>query len=327
MQAIVISKFGGLEVLEHKTNLEIPKLNSHQVLVEVKAIGINPVDTYIRSGAFGPVQFPHILGTDGAGIIAAVGGDVKKYKPGDHIYFFVPSHAYASHLVANESQIHPLPAKYSFAQGAALGIPYLTALRAFLQLGKKVRKIKNKGITPIVLIHGGSGGVGIASIQIAHVLGYTTFATASTDEGRKLMLEQGADKVFDHSDPTYLQQIKAAAKARDGVDLILEMLGNVNINADLDLVNKFGGVIIIGSRGDGTISPVKLMGKDSYIKGLLVFNMVEKEFEECFEWLDRNLAEGKLNPIVGRELPLKDAAVAHKDILEKKAFGKIVLKP
>lgn len=257
---------------------------------------------------------------DAAGMVEAIGAGVNGVTPGDHVYTSdTLTGSYAEFALCERKSIHHLPAGITFAQGAAINIPYATAYRALHH-----RARAQAGET--VLIHGASGGVGIASTQIARTMGLTIFGTGGTDAGRRLVAEQGAHQVFDHRDPTYLEQILKATDGR-GVDIILEMLANVNLAKDLPLLAKSGRVIVIGSRGNVEITPRELMKRDADIRAMTLFNASESELFSIHAGLQVGLENGTLRPVVGREMSLADAAKAHVAVLEPGAYGKIVLKP
>src|SRR5262245_40840614 len=175
MKAIRVTQFGGPEVLRVEEVAE-PRPGAGQVLVRVQAVGVNPVDTYIRSGAYArKPELPYTPGTDAAGTVAAVGEGVTTVSAGDRVYTSgTVTGAYAEIAVAEVSQVHPLPEKASFPQGAAVNVPYATAYRALFQ-----RARGQAGET--VLVHGASGGVGIASVQLAVAAGMTVYGTAGTE--------------------------------------------------------------------------------------------------------------------------------------------------
>jgi NADPH2:quinone reductase len=176
------------------------------------------------------------------------------------------------------------------------------------------------------LIHGASGGVGIASVQIARAAGLTVIGTAGSDKGLALVREQGAHHVLDHRAPGYLDQIVALTEGR-GVDVILEMLANVNLGKDLTVLAQGGRVVVIGSRGTVEINPREAMARDAAILGMTLFNTSEQDAASIHAALVAGLENGTLRPIVGRELPLAEAPQAHRAVMESGAYGKIVLIP
>jgi NADPH:quinone reductase len=320
MKAIIVREFGSPEVMKIE-EVSIPKVEASQVLVRVKAIGINPVDTYIRSGIYPNVPtLPYTCGKDAAGIVEAIGENVTKVKVGDRVYTADSvTGTYAEYVVCKENQVNHLPENVSFEQGAGVFVPYATSFRALFQ---KAKAKKNE----TVLVHGASGGVGIAAIQWAKNAGLTVIGTASSDEGKKLIKEQGADFVFDHSDENYLKQISEVTDGK-GVDIILEMLANVNLVKDFDVLAKFGRIVVIGNRGSLEFNPRLTMGKDATIYGMSLFNFPPEDEAEIHENIYKGLSKGYLKPIVGKTFSLAQAPQAHHEVIESKAFGKIILLP
>jgi NADPH2:quinone reductase len=252
--------------------------------------------------------------------VEAVGEGVNRVKPGDRVYVAKTlTGAYAEFALTMESQVHPLPAKITYAQGAGVWVPYGTAYHALYQCARA-----RAGET--LLIHGASGGVGIASVQIARAMGMIVLGTAGTKKGLELVKREGAHHVFDHTQPGYLEQILKVT-SRQGVDLILEMLANVNLAKDLKLLAFQGRVVVIGSRGDVTITPRDLMTRRASIHSFTLWGITEAEDKEIHAGIVAGLEDGTLRPIVGKELPLAEAARAHKEVMEPGAFGKIVLVP
>ena len=318
MKAIRVREFGGPEVLRLE-DVPTPRPAAGQVLVRIHAVGVNPYDTYMRNGTYAiKPPLPYTPGSDGAGVVEAVGEGVTKVKKGDRVYVArAVTGAYAEYALTLESQVHRLPAKVSYAQGAGVWVPYGTAYHALYQSAKG-----RAGET--ILIHGASGGVGIASVQMARASGLTVLGTAGTPKGLELVEREGAHHVFDHTKPGYREQILEATGGR-GADLVFEMLANVNLGHDLKLLAPQGRVVVIGSRGDVTISPRDIMTRRGAILAFTLWGITEAEEAEIHAGLIAGLENGTLRPIVGKEMPLAEAPRAHKEILEPGAFGKIVL--
>lgn len=324
MNAIRVHQFGDPSVMK----LEVvpdPSAGAGQVLVDIKAVGVNPVDTYIRSGQYASLPpLPYTPGSDASGLIAAVGSDVHGFKAGDRVYISgtVDGRAYGSYAqraVCTMDQVHHLPDHVTFAEGAGVGVPYVTAWRALFDKGRAV-----PGET--VLIHGASGAVGVAATQIASAAGLRVFGTAGTERGRQLAREQGAYEVFDHSAPGYEKDVLAMTGGR-GVDLIIEMLANVNLVKDLDLIAKRGRIAIVGNRGAIELNPRAIMGKDATIVGFTNWNALPGELATAHAAIVAGMERSGYKPRVGKELPLADAARAHEAVLKPGAYGKIVLIP
>jgi NADPH2:quinone reductase len=320
MKAILVREFGGLEVLKLE-EVPTPKPAAGQVLVRIHAAGVNPYDTYMRAGTYAiKPPLPYTPGSDGAGVVEAIGDGVKKLKPGDRVYTAkTVTGAYAEYALTLEEQVHPLPEKISFGQGAGVWVPYGTAYHALHHSARA-------HASETVLVHGASGGVGIAAVQMAHAMGLTVFGTAGTPKGVELAKREGAHQVFDHSKAGYQEEIMKATGGR-GLDIVLEMLANVNLSADLNLLAMNGRVIIIGNRGEITINPRDLMRRRASARGFTLWAVTPAEEAEIHGGLFAGLENGTLRPIVGKELPLAEAARAHKEILEPGAAGKIVLVP
>ena len=317
MKAIRVEQFGEPEVMK-LVELPQPRPEAGQVLVRMHAIGVNPVETYIRAGTYPrKPALPFTPGNDGAGVVEQVGQDVT-LRPGDRVYTAGSiSGTYAEYALCNAAQVYPLPANASFAQGAAVGTPYATAYRGLFQ-----RAQAKPGET--VLIHGASGGVGTAAVQLARARGLRVLGTAGTDRGRELVREQGAHDVFDHRAPDYLAQILNATSGR-GVDVVLEMLANVNLGKDFTILAPRGRIVVIGNRGRVEIDPRDAMSRDADIRGMTMPNTPPAERASIHAALVAGLENGTLRPVIGKELPLAEAPQAHRAVMEPGAFGKIVL--
>ena len=320
MKAILVKEFGAPDVLALET-VPDPVPGWEQVIVQIAAAGVNPVDTYIRSGAYAvKPELPYTPGADGAGVISALGGGVSGLRTGDRVYVTGSlSGTYAERAVCSFKQVHPLPASLSFAQGAALGVPYTTAHLAVFARGRALAGER-------VLIHGGTGGVGLAAIQLARAAGLTVLATGGSAAGRTLAAAQGAHAVFDHHQPGYLDEILLHTAGR-GVDLIIEMLANVNLGKDLTLLAPGGRVAIVGSRGPVEINPRDAMTRSATILGVMLFAASPAERTCITAALGAGLENGSLRPVIAREFPLADAAAAHRVVMEPGAAGKVVLIP
>jgi len=320
MKAIRIHEFGNPEVMKIE-EIPDPKPGAGQLVVQIYAAGVNPVDAYIRSGLY-PLkpELPFTPGMDAAGVVEAVGDGVKKFNPGDRVYIAgTISGSYAEKAICRESQVHFLPHKLSFVQGAAVGVPYGAAYRALFQ---KANAVPGE----VVLVHGASGGVGIAAVQLARAAGMLVIGTAGTEKGRLLVTEQGAYHVFDHHASDHMEQILKLTDGK-GVDVVLEILANVNLGKDLGILAQNGRVVIIGSRGNVEIDPREAMRRDAVILGMVLMNATECEMFSIHSALVAGLENGTLSPVVGREFPLQEAARTHHEIMESNTFGKIVLLP
>ena len=320
MKAIVVREYGGPEVMRLE-EAPTPVPGEGQVLVRMIGAGVNPADTYSRSGAYAnKPTLPFTPGTDGAGLVDSVGPGVSLARPGDRVYVAGSlSGTYAEYALSLESRVHRLPERISFSQGAGVFVPYATAYRALVQLARSRAGER-------LLVHGASGGVGIAALQFACAAGMRAIGTAGSDQGCELALREGADKVVDHRKEGYREEALRLAGGK-GFDVILEMLANANLGADLTMLAQRGRVVVIGSRGEATINPRDLMSRDAAVFGMLLWNMPDEDSASAHAAIVAGLENGTLRPIVGAELPLAKAPEAHRKVLEAGAYGKIVLLP
>ena len=196
-------------------------------------------------------------------------------------------------------------------------VPYGTAYHALYHQAKA-------HASETVLVHGASGGVGIAAVQIGRAIGLRVLGTAGTPRGLEIAKREGAHAVFDHRKAGYQDEILQATGNR-GVDIILEMLANVNLSHDTKLLANNGRVIVIGSRGEVTINPRELMGRRASIRGFTLWAVTPEEEADIHAGIFAGLENGTLRPIIGKELPIAEAVRAHKEILEPGSAGKIVL--
>ena len=337
MKAVRVHGFGGPEVLVVEEVPE-PSPAPGEILVRVRATGVNPVDTYIRAGVYAELPgLPYTPGGDAGGVVMEVGastpeatgdatdssaggGPAWSPEPGDRVYTSGSlTGTYAELALCRAEDVHPLPEELTFAQGAAVGTPAVTAFRALFQRGRA-----RPGET--VLVHGGSGAVGLAAVQLATAGDLTVLATAGSAEGRALVLEHGAAHAFDHHDSGHLDAIRELTGGR-GVDLIVELLANANLGRDLPALAPRGRVVVVGSRGRVEVDPRDLMNREAAILAMRLPNARPEELAAARAGVQAALESGHLRPVVGRELPLADAAETHRLIIEGPALGKLVLVP
>lgn len=321
MKAILAHQFGGPDVLRYD-DLDEPQPGPGQVRVRLHAVGVNPFDTYMLSGTYAiKPPLPYSPGADGAGVVEAVGAGVTGVAVGARVYtggtVDSPSYgAYRQVVLCTESQVHPLPERVSFAEGAAVNVPCLTAHIA-------LERATPRG-GEVVLIHGASGSVGLAAVQMARAAGLTVIGSAGSADGLALVEEEGAHHAVDHRDPQHVERIMSLTNGR-GPDVILEMLANVNLDHDLTMVAPRGRIVVIGNRGRIEIDPRKIMGKHSVVTGLALWGVSAEEAARGHDAIAVGLASGALRPVVGTELPLAEAAEAHRRVMAPGAKGKIVL--
>ena len=324
MRAIVVREFGGPEVLR-LSDVGVPAPGASEVRVRLRAAGVNPVEAYIRTGTYARCPaLPYTPGTDGAGPIEAVGAGVTGVRVGDRVYV-AGTHArhctgtYAEAVVCDASAVHPLPASVAFEAGAAVGVPAATAYRALFH---------KAALAPseVVLVHGASGSVGLAAVQLARAHGARVIGSAGSDAGLGVVADAGAHHVIDHRDETHVAQVREITGGR-GADVIVEMLANENLERDLDALAPFGRVVVVGSRGSLTFTPRLTMGKDATVVGMTLWNVPPADLASIHAALGAALESGVLRPVVGDTIPLAEAARAHAEVLSRRARGKLVLVP
>ena len=325
MRAIRIRSFGGPEVLKLEENLPILEVESRQVLISVKSVSINPVDTYIRSGQYARLpSLPYTPGHDCSGVIECVGDKVTHFKPGDRVFSLrTITGSYSTHTICDVDYVNILPDCLPFREGACLGTTYHTAYRALVLVG---------GVKPgqLVLVHGSSGGVGTACLQICRLMGVRSVGTAGTADGEKAARISGAESVVNHRQEQYVDTLRQLSEANGGFDVIIENASHINLDKDLDLVSNKGIVVAVGSKGMSTVEmvPRKLMGKESRVTGMLLWNATPGELTQTHAAILAGVRSGVLRPVVSHEFELAEASRAHEQLMSGKgAAGKIVLTP
>ncbi|XP_050032318.2 quinone oxidoreductase-like [Dermacentor andersoni] len=327
MRAIRVNKLGGPQVLQLSEKVPVPEVEPRKVLVRVKAAGVNPVDTYIREGMFAyTYPVPFTPGKDGAGVVEEVGEGVGNVKRGERVFFSIRdaknTHgSYAQYCLVSDTDVWRLPERMSFEKGAALGIPYFTAYRAIVLKAKAQASHR-------LLVHGASGSVGTASIQIAkRLVGCQVAGTAGTSYGMELVKSLGAEFTACHKQRDYLPKIMEWTEGQ-GLDVVIEMLANVNLDNDLTLLRKNGVVIVVGNRGSTKIDARHMMGKETSITGAALFASTPEEWQATAEAVIKGIEDGWLDPVMDRTYPLGDAKAAHHDIINSKgAKGRLVINP
>ncbi len=319
MKAIRVHQFGGPEVL-HLQDVPDPQPGPGQVVVRVHAAGVNPVEAYIRTGTYAvKPNLPYTPGVDAGGVVVAVGPGVTRVKAGDRVYTTASiTGTYAEQALCDEARVQRLPERVSFEQGAAMGVPYGTAYRGLFQRA-------DAKPAETVLVHGASGGVGTAAVQLAHAAGMVVIGTAGSEDGMKLVKEQGAHHALNHSTEGYLDELMKLTEGR-GVDVIIELLANKNLARDLTVLAKKGRVAVIGNRGTIEINPRDAMAREADIRGVTLMNTSDAEYKEMHAALVAGLESGALHPVIGEKIPLAEAARAHTEIMSGSgARGKMVL--
>ena len=320
MKAIRAHSFGGPNVLQLE-DIADPIPGPGEIVIDVRAAGVNPADTYMRNGTYAIVPpLPYIPGGDAGGVVSAIGADVHTASIGDPVFVgtalsFDLTGCYAEKVKRKASEVLPLPSGVSFAAAAAFGVSYTTAHYSLFERGGG-----RAGET--VFIHGASGSVGTSAIQLAKRAGLKVIGSGGTARGLELIIKEGADHAVDHTKKGYLDKVKVVTGGK-GPELILEMLANVNLAADMDIAAKYGRIVVIGNRGDITINPRVAMMKELDIRGIALWNVKPKLVAPMMKDILAGVASGDLRPIIGREMPLAEAAKAHVEVLQPGALGRV----
>ncbi len=312
MKAIRVHAFGDPDVLQVE-EIPTPAPGPGEVLVRLRAAGVNPVETYVRSGNYARLpDLPYTPGGDGAGDVEAVGEGVSSLRAGDRVYV-TQGATYAQYCTCPAAAAHPLPARISYAQGAALGIPYATALYALRRTSARAGDW--------LLVRGGSGAVGVAAVQLAKARGLRSVATAGTPEGLQMLREIGADAALSHDD----KEGARAATGGHGFDVVIDVAAHQGLGQDLELLAPGGRVAVIGARGPAEIQPRMLMSVGGSVHGVLLFLLDDEELGRLHREIVAGLRDGTLTPVVGKSFPLEDAAQAHRAVLQSGARGKVTI--
>jgi NADPH2:quinone reductase len=319
MKAIVVQEPGGPEVLRIE-EVSDPTPGAGQVVVKIGAAGVNPFETLRRAGTppYNTGPLPYTPGCDGAGEIVAVGLD-SKWKVGDRVFVWSPkgSGTYAELALCDQDDVYPLADSVSFEQGAAIGVPYATAHRALF--GKA-----NGQKDEFVFIHGATGGVGVAAIQLAQRAGLKVGGSAGDAEGEEFLESLGVRYTTNHKVSDHLSDVLGMTCGA-GCDIILEMAAHVNLGKDPEVLAPGGRIVVIGSRGEVTVNPRDWMSREAVVYGMTLFNTPPAQMREILNDVAAGLADGSLQPVIGQKFSLDEAPQAHAAILEGGARGKIVL--
>jgi len=322
MKAIHVHEFGDPEVMVFEDAAD-PSPGAGQILVDVKAAGVNPVDTTFRSGAHPlskSLALPWTPGVDAAGDVLAVGEGVSGFAPGDRVFGAAVSGSYAEKALLSSLRTAKLPGNLSYEEGASLPVVLYTAYYALIYKAQL-----KAGET--VLIHAGAGGVGCMGIQIAKAAGARVITTVSSEEKAAFCREFGADVVVNYREEDFAERCLTETDGR-GVDSVIEMVAVENFGDDCRAVKKYGCIVVLGAGTGknpvGSVNYPPFYSKDIDVRGLSLFNS-DPVFPEMIRQLDLMLADGRVRASVGETMPLGEAPRAHDLLMTGKIFGKIVL--
>jgi NADPH2:quinone reductase len=332
MKGAFIRQTGTPDVIEYG-ELPEPIPGPGEVLLDVRAVSVNPIDTYIRSGAVAMAgQFPYILGCDVAGVVRDVGVGVKRFQLGDRVWgsnqgLFGRQGTFAERIVVDERWLYDTPGPQSDAEAAAGALVGLTA-----HLGLHLHAQLKSG--EVVFVNGGAGGVGSAVIPLAKAAGAHVIATAGRAETLATCRQLGADCVVDYRLPDRDDQIRAFALPHGGIHLWFETQREPTLDRTVSLMAPRGRIVLMAGRQARPEFPVgPFYVKDLRMIGFAMFNAKPDEQRAAAEELNRLAGEGRWRPTIGATLPLSQAAAAHtlqeENTLGKAGtlLGKIVLTP
>jgi len=315
MKALVISRLSGPEGIEVREVPE-PQVGPNQVLLQVKAGGVNFADVMTSSGGYpGLPDPPFVAGREFAG--TAVG-------TGERLMGYAQYGAYAERFAAPRQLVWPIPEAWSYEEGAAFPVNYFTAYFAYWKAGL----IDLKGARPKVLIHAVAGGVGTAAVQIGKILGIEMYGTASSKEKLARVKELGLQHPINYTEKDYEEAV-AELTGGKGVDAVFEMLGGEHVAKSVRCLSDFGRVITYGAATGkaGHLDPRILYQRGTSVHGLWLTQLAKQPaiMAEAWQQLSKWANAGQLRPVVGHVLPMAQIAEAYHLLLDRKNFGKVVL--
>lgn len=339
MKAAVITHFGTPDVLKIK-DVPTPVPEEGEVLVKVRAIGVNFADVFARLGLYPSIpKAPFVPGIEYAGVVEKTGKGVRRLKKGDKVFGFTKQNGYAEYVSMKQEYVIKMPPRMSFEQAAAFTVVYLTAYHGIVNLahGHKGEKI---------LIHAGAGGVGIAAIQLAKHLGMEVYATVGSEEKAKVVAAQGADHIINYRDHDFADVIRRATDGY-GIDVIMDGVGGPAYKKGVKLLAPMGRYILFGLSSVNAprrinlgriivdffttpriLLPLQLERNVGFHAFNLYFLTHKVEFMTgSLEKLIDFYRKGALRPLIGATFPLADVVKVHELLQSRKAIGKIVMIP
>lgn len=320
MKAIIVSNYGEPEVLKLQNTDDIGKPGKGQVLVRLKAVGVNFVEIYQRRGTY-PKKLPYIPGSEATGVVEAVGEDVSMFKVGDRVAYVHESGAYAEASLVRADSLIPLPSSLSFEQGAAFPLQGMTAH----YLLHEFRTIKPGDV---VLIHAAAGGMGLLLVQWARHLGARVIGTVSTQEKANAAREAGASEVILYTQQNFATETQNLTGGK-GADLIIDGVGKTTFSGNLAAAALRGNIVIFGAASGPAdpILPNALMPRSLTVSGGSLSNYLLNRNEMLMraQAVIKGIQEGWLKIRIAKALPLDQAAEAHRLLENRQTIGKVIL--
>jgi len=320
MKAVRVHKYGGPEVLTPE-EIPVPEPKVGEARVKIEAAGVNYIDIYQRTGLY-PMKTPFTLGTEGAGIVDAVGPDVTEVKKGDRVGYAMIPGSYAEYAIVAAARLVPIPSNIEARVAAALMLQGMTAH----YLTHNTYPLK-KGDT--ALIHAAAGGVGLLLIQIAKQLGAKVIGTVSTEAKAKLAKEAGADHVILYTQTDFLAEVKKLTDGR-GLEVVYDSVGQTTFDKSLECLKPRGYMVLFG-QSSGPVAPfdpARLAARGSLFltrPSLAHYSLDRAELlqraSDIFNWA----AAGTLKVRIDKSFPMAEAAEAHRQLEGRKTTGKVIL--
>jgi NADPH2:quinone reductase len=322
MKAIQVKQPGGPEAME-LVELPVPESKANEAVVKLAASGVNFIDVYQREGRY-KVPLPFVLGQEGAGVVTAVGAEVKSVKAGDHVAWCGLMGSYAEYAAVAADRLMPVPAGVTDQQAAGVMLQGMTAH----YLSHDTYPLK-RGET--ALAHAAAGGVGLLLVQMAHNLGARVIATVSTDEKAKLAREAGADEVILYTKSDFEVETKRLTGGK-GVDVVYDSVGKTTFEKGLNVLRPRGMMVLFGG-SSGAVPPFDLITLST--KGSLyvtrptlgAYTATRDELAARSSAVFGMMAAGKLKLRIDHTYPLAEAQRAHRELEGRKTTGKLLLIP
>jgi NADPH2:quinone reductase len=321
MHAIQVKQHGGREVLEY-VEIERPKPKDGEALVRLESIGVNFIDVYHRTGLY-KLPVPLIPGSEGAGVVEEVGPGVTVVKKSDRVAYAMARGAYAEYAVVAADMLVPIPDDVDFKTAAAAMLQGMTA--HYLAISTYPLDRGNSA-----LVHAGAGGVGSLLIQVAKMRGARVLTTVSTNEKARIARLAGADEVIHYNEQDFEAEVMRLTEGK-GLNVVYDSVGKTTFDKSLNCVARRGLLALFGQSSGAVppFDPLRLAKNGIYITRPTLGHYIADRQEllwragEVFAWI----RGGKLRVHIDRELPLRDAAEAHRLLEERKTIGKLLLKP
>lgn len=321
MHAIQVKQTGGPEALQY-VEVDKPKPKSGEVLVRLESIGINFIDVYHRTGLY-KLPLPLTPGSEGAGVVEETGDGVREFRKGDRVAWAMNVGSYAEYAIVTASKLVPIPDRVDFKTAAAAMLQGMTA--HYLALSTYPLKPGDSCV-----VHAAAGGVGGLLVQIAKMRGARVFGTVSTEEKAEIARDDGADHVIKYTETDFETEVLRLTENK-GVNVVYDSVGRTTFDKSLNCVERRGLLALFGQSSGPVTSfdPARLAKNGVYLtRPSLAHYTAERDellwrARDVLNWI----AEGKLHLRIDREVPLRDAAEAHRLLESRKTMGKLLLRP